>query len=476
MLTRAFNWFREGQFWNSVMRHGVPRDRRTRIMAVMSNVFLHLHPVAVRKSGIRLSFTWCMGGLTFFLFLAETVSGVLLMFYYRPVVEYAYQDIQDLRAHVTMGILREIHRWGAHAMIISIWLHMMRVFLTGSYKPPREFNWVVGVLLLVLTMLLSFTGYLLPWDQLAIWAITVGSRMAQATPFAGSAGPFANFMKFPSLDVPMIHAGSDARFFLLAGTFVGENALLRFYVLHCVALPLVAILTYLLMRAWPVLSWSLLVENPAHYMTAGGLWAPLVGTFDIVVLSLALATPVGVLAGIYLHEYARATAATRIIDLAIVNLAGVPSIVHALFGVGMFVFAAGFGRSVLAASCTLAVMTLPVIIASTREALASVPYVYREACWILGASRWQTVWQKPRHCASVWTARLTAPTRSDTATAEASSTAGASAEAKPDQEPSAKGPAAEGTSTRFHCQEVSSSRCFETFQVGARLNISLQPS
>jgi quinol-cytochrome oxidoreductase complex cytochrome b subunit len=124
-------------------------------------------------------------------------------------------------------------------MIISIWLHMMRVFLTGSYKPPREFNWVVGVFLLVLTMLLSFTGYLLPWDQLAIWAITVGSRMAQATPLIGTAGPFSKVMMFPGTDVPMIHAGSDARFFLLAGTFVGENALLRFYVLHCVFIPVI---------------------------------------------------------------------------------------------------------------------------------------------------------------------------------------------------------------------------------------------
>jgi len=124
-------------------------------------------------------------------------------------------------------------------MIISIWLHMMRVFLTGSYKPPREFNWVVGVILLVLTMLLSFTGYLLPWDQLAIWAITVGSNMAKATPLVGAGGPFAKIMAFPGTDVPMIHAGSDARFFLLAGTFVGENALLRFYVLHCVFLPVI---------------------------------------------------------------------------------------------------------------------------------------------------------------------------------------------------------------------------------------------
>ena len=156
-------------------------------------------------------------------------------------------------------------------------------------------------------------------------------------------------------------------------------------------LPLVAILCYLLVKAWPVLSWSFLVENPKHYMTAGGLWAPLVGTFDIVVLSLVMSAPIGVLAGIYLNEYARETWATRVVNLAVVNLAGVPSIVHALFGVGMFVLAAGFGRSVIAASCTLAVMTLPVVIASTTEALASVPFAFREACWILGASRWQTI-------------------------------------------------------------------------------------
>src|SRR5213082_2281543 len=240
---------RNSQLWNSIFRHGVPRDRRTRVMAIMSNVFLHLHPVAVRKSGIRLSFTWCMGGLTFFLFLAEVVSGVLLMFYYRPTLEYAYQDIQDLRAHVTLGLLREIHRWGAHAMIISIWLHMMRVFLTGSYKPPREFNWMVGVILLVLTMLLSFTGYLLPWDQLAIWAITVGSNMAKATPLVGYEGPAAPFLKVG--DVSLIHSGSDARFLLLGGRFVSGDTLLRFYVLHCVAIPL-AVALLIAVHFWRV--------------------------------------------------------------------------------------------------------------------------------------------------------------------------------------------------------------------------------
>jgi quinol-cytochrome oxidoreductase complex cytochrome b subunit len=237
VFSRFTDYVRESQVWGSVFRHGIPRDRRTRAMVVLSNVFLHLHPVAIRKSGIRLSFTWCMGGLTFFLFLVEVVTGVLLMFYYHPTAEYAYVDIQRLRAHVTLGLLRELHRWGAHAMIIAIWLHMLRVFLTGSYKPPREFNWGVGVVLLVLTMLLSFTGYLLPWDQLAMWAITVGSNMARAMPFLGHEGPGASLLAIG--DVPLVHAGSDARFGLLAGTFVGPAAILRFYVLHCVALPVV---------------------------------------------------------------------------------------------------------------------------------------------------------------------------------------------------------------------------------------------
>ncbi|HZM01215.1 MAG TPA: cytochrome b N-terminal domain-containing protein, partial [Planctomycetota bacterium] len=209
-----------------------------RALAALSNIFLHLHPVKARKSGIRLSFTWCMGGITFFLFLLETITGVLLMFYYRPTIEYAYNDIIALREHVPLGIMRELHRWGAHAMVLAVWLHMLRVFLTGSYKPPREFNWNIGVILLLLTLLLSFTGYLLPWDQLAIWAITVGSNMARASPFLGHEGPGASLLMVG--DVALVTPASDVRFGLLGGRFVGAGALLRFYVLHCVAFPLVA--------------------------------------------------------------------------------------------------------------------------------------------------------------------------------------------------------------------------------------------
>jgi phosphate transport system permease protein len=155
--------------------------------------------------------------------------------------------------------------------------------------------------------------------------------------------------------------------------------------------PVIAILAWLVIKAWPALTPAFIWENPRNFMTAGGIWAPLVGTFFLVLTSLAIAAPVGILAGVYLHEYARDNWFTRLINLAVVNLAGVPSIVHGLFGVGAFVLFAGFGRSVLAAACTLAVMTLPVIITSTREALASVPQSFREACWNMGATRWQTI-------------------------------------------------------------------------------------
>jgi phosphate transport system permease protein len=155
--------------------------------------------------------------------------------------------------------------------------------------------------------------------------------------------------------------------------------------------PLVGIFLILVAKAWPKLTWSFLWQNPQDYMTTGGIWAPLVGTFFLVLGSLLVAAPVGILAGVYLNEYARDNWWTRIVNLAVVNLAGVPSIVHALFGVGAFVLTARMGRSLSAACCTLAVMTLPVIITSTREALAAVPMSFREACWNLGATRWQTI-------------------------------------------------------------------------------------
>jgi len=156
-------------------------------------------------------------------------------------------------------------------------------------------------------------------------------------------------------------------------------------------LPLVTIVGYLVVQAWPLLSLDFLLKNPTGGMRQGGVWAALLGTIYLVTTSLLIAAPVGVLAAVYLNEYAKKGWLTRIINLAVVNLAGVPSIVHALFGLGAFVLFAGMGRSILAASLTLAIMTLPVIIASTREALASVPMSFREACWNVGATRWQTI-------------------------------------------------------------------------------------
>ena len=155
--------------------------------------------------------------------------------------------------------------------------------------------------------------------------------------------------------------------------------------------PLVLIVGYLVYLAWPSLGWEFLVDVPRRGMTDGGIWPAFVGTLYLVGISLVVSAPIGVLAAVYLNEYAKDNWFNRVVNLAVINLAGVPSIVHALFGLGAFVYAARFGYSILSASLTLAIMTLPVIIASTREALASVPMAFREACWNVGATRWQTI-------------------------------------------------------------------------------------
>ena len=159
-----------------------------------------------------------------------------------------------------------------------------------------------------------------------------------------------------------------------------------------IIVPLLLIVGYLVVRAAPSLSLEFLLDVPKKGMTDGGIWSALVGTIYLVFISLAVSAPIGILAAVYLNEYARDSWFNRLINLAVINLAGVPSIVHALFGLGAFVYAARFGYSIISASLTLAIMTLPVIIASTREALASVPLSFREACWNVGATRWQTIW------------------------------------------------------------------------------------
>jgi len=219
-LSLLFERVRETKVWKSVFRRGPARTNRTRSLAVFGSLFLHYLPVKVREKSLRVRATYYLGSISLILFAVLSLTGVLLMFYYHPAVPQAYRDMKDLQFVVSNGVfLRNVHRLAAHLMVLLVFAHMFHVFYRGGYKPPHEFNWVVGVILLLVTLFLSYTGYLLPWDQLAFWAITVGTNIISAMPVIGG----------------------RVRFLLLGGNLVGENALLRFYVLHCVILPLVAV-------------------------------------------------------------------------------------------------------------------------------------------------------------------------------------------------------------------------------------------
>jgi quinol-cytochrome oxidoreductase complex cytochrome b subunit len=231
---------RETEVWKSIFRpgsifrRGYKDTSRDRALATMNNVLYHLHPVKVKRHGLKLTYTFCLGGLSFFLFILLTITGIFLMFFYRPMADLggaqAYTDMQSISTSVFFGdLVRNLHRWGAHLMVFSVSLHMARVFYTGSYKPPREFNWVVGVIFLLLTLLLSFSGYLLPWDQLALWAVTVGTNMAGFVPVVGE----------------------QVKFALLAGVEVSAATLLRFYVLHVLAFPFIIVL-FMAVHFWRV--------------------------------------------------------------------------------------------------------------------------------------------------------------------------------------------------------------------------------
>jgi len=167
--------------------------------------------------------------------------------------------------------------------------------------------------------------------------------------------------------------------------------LMLFSMTAMLVLPVLIILGILVLKGAPMISWEFLFEFPRRGMTEGGIYPALLGTIFIVVVDLIFAMPIGVAAAIYLSEYAPDNWLTRTINLAIINLAGVPSIVHALFGVGAFVIFFGFGTSILAAALTVAIMPLPLVIVATRESLQAVPQAFREACWSMGASRWQTI-------------------------------------------------------------------------------------
>ena len=214
LTTRLF----QSRVWRSFFRHGWPDNPLDRSLAMTSNLFFHLHPVKISRKSLRWSYSFGLGIISTILFGLLVFTGVLLMFYYVPSVERDYPTMKEIQLSVPLGQLtRNLHRWAAHAMVLVVILHMARVFYTGAYKPPREFNWVVGVGLFLLTLGLSFTGYLLPWDQLAFWAITVGTNMAGYAPVVGPV----------------------TRELLLGGIEVGQNALIRFYTLHIAVLPLI---------------------------------------------------------------------------------------------------------------------------------------------------------------------------------------------------------------------------------------------
>jgi cytochrome b6 len=183
--------------------------------------FKHMFMERVREPQLGFRATWYLGALTLGTFTIQLTTGLLLMLYYHPSIPQAYADMKDLQFVVSSGVfLRNLHRWSAHAMVFLVFTHMARKFYKGAFRPPRELNWVVGVCLLMLTLLLSYTGYLLPWDQLSYWGVTVGSNIMSSTPIIGE----------------------KLRFVLLGGNTVNANALTRFYVLHAVILPLSAIL------------------------------------------------------------------------------------------------------------------------------------------------------------------------------------------------------------------------------------------
>jgi quinol-cytochrome oxidoreductase complex cytochrome b subunit len=200
----------------SVCPVGWPRTDKDRTASMISSLFLHVHAAKVRPESLRFSYSLGLGLISLFLLFVLTATGIALMLYYTPHPPDAYRSMKDLQFVVTFGtILRNMHRWAAHAMVFVVFLHLCRIFFTAAYKPPRQFNWVVGVGLFLLTLALSFTGYLLPWDQLAYWAITVGTNIAAYTPIVGE----------------------RLKYLLLGGHVIGSGALLRFYVLHCVVLP-----------------------------------------------------------------------------------------------------------------------------------------------------------------------------------------------------------------------------------------------
>jgi quinol-cytochrome oxidoreductase complex cytochrome b subunit len=217
----------------SIFRRGKATSDRARSQAIFQNLFWHIQSVRVHPHVLRPFYTWGLGMMTFAFFIILCLTGILLMVYYKPSLSLAYDSIKDIHYVVPTGrFIRNLHRWAAHGMVVTVLLHMARVFYTGSYRAPREYNWLLGMVLLVLTLALSFTGYLLPWDQLGYWATMIGSNIA------GSPREVTDVLGI----TPYFDPGGLTRQLILGANSIGEEALIRFYLLHVMVLPLMVAL------------------------------------------------------------------------------------------------------------------------------------------------------------------------------------------------------------------------------------------
>jgi quinol-cytochrome oxidoreductase complex cytochrome b subunit len=206
----------------ALLRGEAPTEKpNPRYRAQVKSFMLHIRPKFYQEGSTWFTHTFRLGLLSTFMFVIETITGLILMVFYTPSPEVAYYDMIDILSNVNLGkFMRDMHRLGAEGMVIFVTLHMVRVYFTGSYKHPRQFTWLTGVVLLLVTLFLSFSGYLLPWDQLAYWAVTIGTSMAEAAPLVG-------------YQTNLILRGSQD---------ISAGGLLRFYLLHVFLLPLVAII------------------------------------------------------------------------------------------------------------------------------------------------------------------------------------------------------------------------------------------
>jgi cytochrome b6 len=251
-LLRPGQRYRESEVYRSIVRHPPPDSPRGRAMTSFHNLFLHVYPVKVPRKALSFRSTYRLGFIATVLFLVLFVSGMYLMFFYVPAVTTAYLNMQQIATSVPFGqFVRNVHRWAAHLMVLVVFLHMIRVFYSGAYRRPRQFNWVIGVALLLATLGLSFTGYLLPWDQLAFWAVTVGTNVAGYTPLVGN----------------------QVRQLFLGGHDITGATLLRFYVLHVYLIP--ALLFLLLgVHIWRVRKDGLSVGDLPAVQAAPAVAAP----------------------------------------------------------------------------------------------------------------------------------------------------------------------------------------------------------